>query len=175
MKGKKNLEKVIVMGLMLGSIAVPAWAEDINSTTINTAGEGYSIKNTLTGVDNINIDITKGGTGLMDTTAGLAVWGGTIETTGKGDIFISDTTNEAGNNTALDVSHGGKAHIMGNKVFIRAQNSILSLLLHDDAVAATNDGYVEISGNTVQIIGSMDLTDNTGSKPNQIKAQFSSN
>ena len=60
MKGKKNLEKVIVMGLMLGSIAVPAWAEDINSTTINTAGEGYSIKNTVTGVDNINIDITKG-------------------------------------------------------------------------------------------------------------------
>ena len=111
----------------------------------------------------------------MDTTAGLAVWGGTIETTGKGDIFISDTTNEAGNNTALDVSHGGKAHIMGNKVFIRAQNSILSGFLHDDAVAATNDGYVEISGNTVQIIGSMDLTDNTGSKPNQIKAQFSSN
>ena len=175
MKGKKNLEKVIVMGLMLSSIAAPAWAADINSTTINTAGEGYSIKNTVTGVDNINIDITKGGTGLMDTTAGLAVWGGTIETTGKGDIFISDTTNEAGNNTALDVSHGGKAHIMGNKVFIRAQNSILSVLLHDDAVAATNDGYVEISGNTVQIIGSMDLTDNTGSKPNQIKAQFSSN
>lgn len=175
MKGKKNLEKTIVMGLMLSSITAPVWASDINSTTINTAGEGYSIKNTVTGVDNINIDITKGGTGLMDTTAGLAVWGGTIETTGKGDIFISDTTNEAGNNTALDVSHGGKAHIMGNKVFIRAQNSILSGFLHDDAVAATNDGYVEISGNTVQIIGSMDLTDNTGSKPNQIKAQFSSN
>lgn len=172
---KRNLERAIILYFLVSSITVTALAQDISSTEINSAGEGYSIKGEISDVDNININITKGGTGLFDTTAGLSVWDGILKTTGNGDIFIFDTTNEAGNNTALDVSHGGEAYITGKNVYIVALNGLLSSLLPDDAVAATNDGYVEITGDTVQIIGNMDLTDNTGNEANQIKVTFSSN
>lgn len=175
MKCKRNLERAIILYFLVSSITVTALAQDISSTEINSAGEGYSIKGEISDVDNININITKGGTGLFDTTAGLSVWDGILKTTGNGDIFIFDTTNEAGNNTALDVSHGGEAYITGKNVYIVALNGLLSSLLPDDAVAATNDGYVEITGDTVQIIGNMDLTDNTGNEANQIKVTFSSN
>lgn len=172
---KRNLERAIILYFLVSSITVTALAQDISSTEINSAGEGYSIKGEISDVDNININITKGGTGLFDTTAGLSVWDVILKTTGNGDIFIFDTTNEAGNNTALDVSHGGEAYITGKNVYIVALNGLLSSLLPDDAVAATNDGYVEITGDTVQIIGNMDLTDNTGNEANQIKVTFSSN
>lgn len=172
---KRNLERAIILNFLVSSITITALAQDISSTEINSAGEGYSIKGEISDVDNININITKGGTGLFDTTAGLSVWSGILKTTGNGDIFIFDTTNEAGNNTALDVSHGGEAYITGKNVYIVALNGLLSSFLPDDAVAATNDGYVEITGDTVQIIGNMDLTDNTGNEANQIKVTFSSN
>lgn len=172
---KRNLERAIILNFLVSSITITALAQDISSTEINSAGEGYKIKGEISDVDNININITKGGTGLFDTTAGLSVWSGILKTTGNGDIFIFDTTNEAGNNTALDVSHGGEAYITGKNVYIVALNGLLSSFLPDDAVAATNDGYVEITGDTVQIIGNMDLTDNTGNEANQIKVTFSSN
>lgn len=167
MKCKRNLERAIVLGLILSTgVCGSAWAV---YTPIDDSGEwigkmddngqGASISTDKT-FDSINVNAT----GVPDdynnssktTTALLVNSGNTVTVNGAVSIINNATHKDIENNNALYVAKGSSVTINGgnDNVFICAINGNGN---RDAAITAKIGGDVNITGNNVQIIGSVDF------------------
>lgn len=166
MKCKRNLERAIVMGLILSTgVCGSAWAytqlpddghwEDIMTTN----GEGVKIEKSGE-FDSINVNAT----GVPDaynnssktTTALLVNSRNSVTVNGAVSIINNATHKDIENNNALYVANESSVTINGgnDNVFICAINGNGN---RDAAITAKRDGHVSITGNNVQIIGSVDF------------------
>lgn len=74
MKGKKNLEKAIVMGVMLSNFAAPVWAEDFTWSDEGTDPTGsYAVMNKDANYDTVDVSLSKSGGMGEGTTSALIV------------------------------------------------------------------------------------------------------
>lgn len=74
MKGKKNLEKAIVMGVMLSNFAAPVWAEDFTWSDEGTDQTGsYAVMNKDANYDTVDVSLSKSGGMGEGTTSALIV------------------------------------------------------------------------------------------------------
>lgn len=188
MKGKKNLEKAIVMGLLLStSVYGTAWAEDKPDIYYHGGVNGHG--NTVLGtipVGNINgIDIIADGlkdnTIWADTTEAIIFSNNSYNITGNvtiintvqdeiidnnGALYAksnSDVTINGGNNEIIIAAIGGSEE-RNNSTAISAKTPYGDLI--NRGWEALNDkNTVTVSGNNVKIIGDLDnskgLGDNT--------------
>lgn len=166
MKCSKNLERAIVLGLILSTgVCGSAWAytqlpddghwEDIMTTN----GEGVKIEKSGE-FDSINVNAT----GVPDaynnssktTTALLVNSRNSVTVNGAVSIINNATHKDIENNNALYVANESSVTINGgnDNVFICAINGNGN---RDAAITAKRDGHVSITGNNVQIIGSVDF------------------
>lgn len=74
MKGKKNLEKAIVMGVMLSNFAAPVWAEDFTWSDKGTDQTGsYAVMDKDANYDTVDVSLSKSGGMGEGTTSALIV------------------------------------------------------------------------------------------------------
>ena len=169
MKGKKNLEKAIVMGLMLSSFAVPAWAEDYtwhDSTHEDGSGTGAVIesgeKSEYKNVD-VLLDTTHEKYG-DNTTCALAVKNETTlsvdNTNGnfsvvnniKNDILLEEV-QEIQNTTLEDVKENPFEFVIDVLgVFNRIET------FENNALFAAGTSLVDVNANNVKIIATGGFT-----------------
>lgn len=180
MKCKRNLERAIVLGLILSTgVYGSAWAEYTQlpdyghwEGIMNKNGEGVTIKKSgkfnsinvnATGVkddyDNSSfMDI------LGDTTTALLIDGQKVSVT-NGEVIIkntaqntADTQETIDNNNALYVTNDGefKVDAGNNNVYIIAVDGFEK---RSAAITVNSGGKVDIAGSNVQIIGNIDFLD----------------
>lgn len=184
MKGKKNLEKAIVMGLMLSSISVPVWAENLINENIlaNNSGNPVGLN-----IENKNYETIKlHMVGFEDvgrrTTLLFGRNGVDFKSVGGKEITIINSVDNnyfLGNNDAVHAMGGSTITLNADKVFIAAVGSNGN---QDSALVAKNTGNsnwgtnkVDVSGKVVQIIGNMDMaSDDKPGVDNTIKVTLSS-
>lgn len=196
MKGKKKLEKAIVMGVMLSSIAVPVWAyedvenidgkgELINLITSDN-GEGAQITKeqnfssltvTVTGVHEKYNNVSGAGDKLGDTTTALVIKNNVTVTgpvkiinTASNDADLIESGNQAviDNNNALYVD-GGYTVTFGRE---NSNDNIFIYALdgnekRSSAISVRGNSTVDIKGNNVQLIGNIDFLNEAGKTGNQ--------
>ncbi len=189
MKCSKNLERAIVLGLILSTgVCGSAWAADIEFYgKASPSGDtyGYEIKENINGI-NINV---AGSEKTYDTTAALIFKTGNKHNV-TGDIYIVNTVDapdgedsslNISNNDGLQVIDGSKVDIKGNDVYIAsvggsgnkirenyiADMGIIKLEANIKAwkkstalsVGIGKDNSIDISGDNIKIIGNIDFTD----------------
>lgn len=178
MKCKRNLERAIVLGLILST---GVYGSALAKVCDNNGGSGEYIKITLDDTewigkmnhngegatieisgefDSINVNAT----GVPDdydnssktTTALLVDSGNSVTVNGAVSIKNNATHKDIENNNALYVAKESSVTINGgnDNVFICAINGNGN---RDAAITAKRDGHVSITGNNVQIIGSVDF------------------
>lgn len=178
MKCKKNLERAIVLGLILSTGVCGSALAKVGDNTggsgeyivitpddnewigkMNRNGEGATIK--ISGeFDSINVNATgvpaNYNNSSKTTTALLVNSGNTVTVNGAVSIINNATHKGIENNNALYVAKGSRVTINGgnDNVFICAINGNGN---RDAAITAKIDGHVSITGNNVQIIGSVDF------------------
>lgn len=168
MKCKRNLERAIVLGLILSTgVCGSAWAEytSIDDSgkwigIMDRNGQGASISTDKT-FDSINVNATgvpaNYNNSSKTTTALLVNSGNTVTVNGAVSIINNATHEDIENNNALYVANNGsRVTINGgnDNVFICAINGNGN---RDAAITAKRNGHVSITGNNVQIIGSVDF------------------
>ena len=185
MKGKKNLEKAIVLGLMLSSIAAPVWAEQLTGNyTPDRNGDPKPDGTVITDEEKIfdEIDIKMSGKSGYRTTILLAAKNGAKISTEEGTKKVSiintsgssysshyGTTN---NNDAVYAYGGSEIDLNADEVYIAAIGELDGIFgakfTTDNAISAKNtdhsnagDNTINISGGTVQIIGDVDFSGST--------------
>lgn len=175
MKGKKKLEKAIVMGVMLSSIAVPVWAENNleGSFTVWSNGNPDGFPTIDYNETYNNIDISMSGTTGNRTTLLFGVNGDkTFKAEGGESIKVVNTAKSTAfegmisNNDAVFASGGATIDLKADKVYIAA---IGNKNMTDNAISAKNtingdtvgDNTVKVSGGIVQIIGDVDFSGST--------------
>lgn len=196
MKGKKKLEKAIVMGVMLSSIAVPVWAyEDVENIDgkgelinliTNDNGEGAQITKeqnfssltvTVTGVHEKYNNVSGAGDKLGDTTTALVIKNNVTVTgpvkiinTASNDADLIESGNQAviDNNNALYVD-GGYTVTFGRE---NSNDNIFIYALdgnekRSSAISVRGNSTVDIKGNNVQLIGNIDFLNEAGKTGNQ--------
>lgn len=184
MKGKKNLEKAIVMGLMLSSISVPVWAENLINENILANNDGNPVG---LNIENKNYETIKlHMVGFEDvgrrTTLLFGRNGVDFKSVGGKEITIINSVDNNyffGNNDAVHAMGGSTITLNADKVFIAAVGSNGN---QDSALVAKNTGNstwgtnkVDVSGKVVQIIGNMDMaSDDKPGVDNTIKVTLSS-
>lgn len=176
MKRSKNLERAIVLGLILSTgVCGSVWAVESNNCSddyieltvndstwigkMNHKGEGATIK--ISGeFDSINVNATgvpKDYKNDSKTTTALLVNSvNTVTVNGAVSIINNATHKDIENNNALYVANESSVTINGgnDNVFICAINGKGN---RDAAITAKRNGHVSITGNNVQIIGSVDF------------------
>ena len=187
---RKNLERAIVLSLVLGSIAIPVWAEDnigrngyitlsdngIWEGKMNQNGEGASISSNktfdsifikTTGVDN-NYD---NWSELGDTTTALLIdKGADVKFTGSVTIINAakneiDTQETIDNNNALYIKNGRVTIDSGDeRVFIYALDGKEK---RSAAVSIRENSQLDLNGNNVQIVGNIDFLNQDGDTQNK--------
>lgn len=197
MKRRKNLEKAIVMGLMLSSIAVPVWAEDntgrngyidlpdngIWEGKMNQNGEGVSIDSNKTfdiifvktaGVD----DEYDNWSTLGDTTTALLIDNSAdVEFTGSVTIINTaknefDNQETIDNNNALYIKNGTVTIDSGDeRVFIYALDGKEN---RSAAISIRNNSQLDLMSNNAQIIGNIDFLNQDGHTQNKANLTLSS-
>lgn len=185
MRGKKNLEKAIVMGLLLStSVYGTAWAEDKPDIYYHGGVNGHG--NTVLGtipVGNINgIDIIADGlkdnTIWADTTEAIIFSNNSYNITGNVTIINTVQNEIIDNNGALYVKSNADVTINGgdNEIIIAAiggseerNNSTaisaktpLGDLINRGWEALNDKNTVTVSGNNVKIIGDLDNSEGLG-------------
>ena len=183
MKCKRNLERAIVLGLILSTgVCGSAWAA---YTPIDGSGEwigimdgngqGASISTDKT-FDSINVNATgvpddynnaSALNGMLgDTTTALLIDGQKVSVT-NGAVIIkntaqntTDTQETIDNNNALYVTNDGefKVDAGNNNVYIIAVDGFEK---RSAAITVNNGGEVDIAGSNVQIIGNIDFLDDS--------------
>lgn len=167
MKCKRNLERAIVLGLILSTgVCGSAWAKytSIDDSgkwigIMDRNGQGASISTDKT-FDSINVNATgvpaDYNNSSKTTTALLVNSGNTVTVNGAVSIINNATHKDIENNNALYVAKVSSVTINGgnDNVFICAINGNGN---RDAAITAKEDGHVIITGNNVQIIGSVDF------------------
>lgn len=187
MKCKRNLERAIVLGLILSTgVCGSAWAADIEFYgKVNTWGNTYGYEKNKLSINGIDINVS-GSEKKDDTTAAL-IFDDKNEHTITGDVYIVNTVDSPdgedsslniSNNDGLQVIDGSKVDIQGNDVYIasvggsgiktvtkkvfgititmdfRKKSTALSVGIGD--IGEKN--RINISGDSVKIIGNIDFT-----------------
>ena len=181
MKCKRNLERAIVLGLILSTgVYGSAWAEYTQlpddgqwEGIMNTNGEGVTIKKSgefnsinvnATGVPDDYNNASALYDMLGDTTTALLIDGQEVSVT-NGDVIIkntaqntTDTQETIDNNNALYVTNNGefKVDAGNNNVYIIAVDGFEK---RSAAITVNSGGKVDIAGSNVQIIGNIDFLD----------------
>lgn len=186
MKCSKNLERAIVLGLILSTgVCGSVWAEyrqlpddghwegimnkNGEGVTIKKSGKFNSINVNATGVtDDYNNASALYGM-LGDTTTALLIDGQKVSVT-NGEVIIKNTAQNTAdtqeiidNNNALYVTNNGefKVDAGNNNVYIIAVDGFEK---RSAAITVNSGGKVDIAGSNVQIIGNIDfLNDSTNS------------
>ena len=174
---RKNLERAIVLSLVLGSIAAPAWAADIEFYG-NVNGNGNTFENTNWDeqIDGININVA--GSDKKDDTTSALIFNDQKEHTVKGNVYIvntvdapdgEDQTLNISNNDGLQVINGTKVNITGNNVYIASLGGSgtkhVNMGFEVDfikkstalSVGIGTGNNIKISGDNVKIIGNIDF------------------
>lgn len=199
MKRSKNLERAIVLGLILSTgVCGSAWAADIEFYgSVNGNGNTFDTNVTDNWSENINgIDINVSDSDKKDDTTAALIFSTGKEHTVTGDVYIVNTVDapagedsslNISNNDGLQVIDGSKVDIQGNDVYIasvggsgikegagfefRRKSTALS-------VGIGKGNRINISGNRVRIIGNVDFLSSTpsfsGDKDNQIRINLNS-
>lgn len=170
MRGKKNLEKAIVMGLMLSSFAAPVWAEDkleVNKP-LNPPGEMYEIESGQT-EQYKEIDVLASDLGESwndeDVTALIVKGRLSVEDGGTVEIVSHIENDPVDGNNALYARDGGIVNIDADNVYIAAFGGEGK---RDAAISAKHKGNITINGKTVQIIGNIDFIDDNNADTDNI-------
>lgn len=170
MKGKKNLEKAIVMGVMLSNFAAPVWAEDkleVNKP-LNPPGEMYEIKSGQTEqykeIDVLASDLGKSWND-EDVTALIVRGRLSVEDGGTVEIVSHIENDPVDGNNALYARDGGIVNIDADNVYIAAFGGEGK---RDAAISAKHNGDITINGKTVQIIGNIDFIDDNNANTDNI-------
>ncbi len=177
---RKNLEKAVVLTLLLGCVTVPAWAKDNTDNgylslpedgtwigKMNGNGEGVKIDDTesYTSID-VNAIGVPDGNGYYNnskTTTAFLISGSNADVSISGNVSIINSARHENidNNNALYVSEGAKLNIDGDNVYIASYGGTRG---RDAAISAKSNANVTIKGNVVQVIGGIDfINDETGS------------
>lgn len=189
MKCSKNLERAIVMGLMLSSIAVPVWAADIEFYgNVNVHGNTFGYEKNKLDINGININVA-GSDKTKDTTAAL-IFDDTKVHTVTGDVYIVNTVDapdgedsslNISNNDGLQVIKGTKVNITGNDVYIASlggsgyKYGIIRKKSTALSASTGNGNRITVSGDRVRIIGNIDfVSSDTSSTNNEISVEFNS-
>ena len=198
---RKNLERAIVLSLVLGSIAVPVWAADIEfHGNVNGDGNTFGYEKNKLEINGININVS--GSDKKDDTTAAIIFDDAKEHTVKGNIYIVNTVDapdgedsslNISNNDGLQAINGTKVNITGEDVYIASlggsgiKNANVPFLGSMDfrkkstaLSAAIGEGNrITVSGDRVRIIGNIDFISSDFSlmnrKDNEIKVIFNSN
>lgn len=197
MKGKKNLEKVIVMGLMLSSIAAPVWAADntgrngyidlpdngIWEGKMNQNGEGVSIDSNKT-FDTIFVKTTgvddkyDNWSVLGDTTTALLIDNSAdVKFTGPVTI-INAAKNEFDNQETID--NNNALYIKNGTVTIDSGDERVIIYALDGkenrsaAISIRNNSELNLISDNAQIIGNIDFLNQDGDTGNKANLTLSS-
>lgn len=189
MKCKKNLERAIVLGLILSTgVCGSVWAaytpiddsgkwigkmdDNGQGASITSSGEFSSINVYTNGVE----EKYDNDSYLGETTTALLIGGyeNEVDVTVNGPVsIINEAVNEENknqqtidNNNALYVRGGSTFTINGsdNKVYIKAIDGAEE---RSSAISVRENSTVNISGNNVQIVGNIDFIAKNGTKDNK--------
>ena len=176
MRGKKNLEKAIVLGLMLSSIAVPVWAEGFEwgyneGEIADSSGTGISIENKgdveYPSVDVLLTDVNP----KAQTTCALIIKHGTnfAMNNTDGDFSVvnnieNDITLEQvqkiQNITYSDIANNEDGIIIGG---LQYANEVLKVFnniktFENNALFASGGSNIDINANNVKIVATGGFT-----------------
>ena len=187
MKRRKNLERAIVLGLMLSSISTPVWAAENDlyyRGPANNAGNSKienleDIKNGDGIIGNIDIQMStiEPKPDSQDTSAALVLDKGNYNV--LGDVLIkntidtpSDSSLKMANNDALQVINGTKVNIENQNVYIASlggsgekERTLLGQRITARkkstalSVGIDENNSINISGDNVKIIGNIDFVE----------------
>lgn len=189
MKCSKNLERAIVLGLMLSSIAVPAWAADIEFYgNVNGWGNTFGYEKNKIDINGININVS--GSDKKDDTTAAIIFDDAKEHTITGNVYIvntvdapdgEDPTLNIANNDGLQVINGTKVNITGDDVYIASlggsgyKNGLVRKKSTALSASTKNGNRITVSGDRVRIIGNIDfVSSDTSAKNNEIRVTFNS-
>lgn len=164
MKCKRNLERAIVLGLILSTgVCGSVWAKDFTwheSTHEDGSGTGAVI-DTSKAYNNVNVILDKAHKNQWsDTSTALTVKGPNTVVNVTGKVFVKNTAEHVviDNNNAIYVRDGARLKIDSgdNEVYIAAIGAD-GTGREDAAISAKYDGHFNLTGNNVKIIGSVDF------------------
>ena len=187
MKCKRNLERAIVLGLILSTgVCGSAWAADIEFYgSVNGNGNTFETNVTDNWSENINgIDINVSDSDKKDDTTAALIFSTGKEHTVTGDVYIVNTVDapdgedsslNISNNDGLQVIDGSKVDIQGNDVYIASVggSGIKDIFIEfrkKSTALSVNSGEnnsISVKGDRVRIIGNLDFVD--GNFANLIK------
>ena len=172
MKCSKNLERAIVLGLILSTgVCGSAWAEDFKwNEKTDESGTGAVIY-TSKDYNNVNVILDEAHENqTSDTSTALTVKGQNIVVNVTGKVFVENTAEHVviDNNNAIYVKDGATLNIDSgdNEVYIAAIGAD-GTGREDAAISAKYNGHFNLTGNNVKIIGNVDFANlrNKGSGP----------
>ena len=173
MKCKRNLERAIVLGLILSTgVYGSAWAEDFTwNEKTDESGTGAVI-DTSKDYNNVKVILDEAHeTQTSDTSTALTVKGKNIVVNVTGKVFVENTAEHAviDNNNAIYVRNYATLNINSgdNEVYIAAIGAD-GTGREDAAISAKYNGHFNLTGNNVKIIGNVDFANlrNGGSGTN---------
>lgn len=173
MKCKRNLERAVVLGLILSTgVCGSAWAEDFKwNEKTDESGTGAVIY-TSKDYNNVNVILDEAHENqTSDTSTALTVKGQNIVVNVTGKVFVENTAEHVviDNNNAIYVKDGATLNIDSgdNEVYIAAIGAD-GTGREDAAISAKYDSRFNLTGNNVKIIGNVDFANlrNGGSGTN---------
>lgn len=189
MKRSKNLERAIVLGLILSTgVCGSAWAEDLVNENLWVNGDGNAEGLVVDKTEYENVKLIMNGVAPRRTTMLLGIKGKNFTVNGNEIVIVNQVSNKQafGNNDALYAMGGANVKLNADHIFIKSVGSTGFLNFGDNAITAKNNenskifnvnNSIEVSGGDVQIIGDLDvegeLKYNTGIE-NKIKLTMSS-
>ena len=193
MKCSKNLERAIVLGLMLSTgVCGSALAADIEFYgSVNGSGDTFGYEKNKIDINGININVS--GSDKKDDTTAAIIFDDAKEHTITGNVYIvntvdapdgEDPTLNIANNDGLQVINGTKVNITGDDVYIASLGGSgqknygpFSFRKKSTALSAStkNGNEITVSGDRVRIIGNIDfVSSDTSSTENVIRVKFNS-
>ena len=189
MKCSKNLERAIVMGLILSTgVCGSAWAEDLVNENLWVNGDGNAEGLVVDKTEYENVKLIMNGVAPRRTTMLLGIKGKNFTVNGNEIVIVNQVSNKQafGNNDALYAMGGANVKLNADHIFIKSVGSTGFFNFGDNAITAKNNenskifnvnNSIEVSGGDVQIIGDLDVVGelkyNTGIE-NKIKLTMSS-
>lgn len=189
MKCKRNLERAIVLGLILSTgVCGSAWAEDLVNENLWVNGDGNAEGLVVDKTEYENVKLIMNGVAPRRTTMLLGIKGKNFTVNGNEIVIVNQVSNKQafGNNDALYAMGGANVKLNADHIFIKSVGSTGFFNFGDNAITAKNNvnseifnvnNSIEVSGGDVQIIGDLDVVGelkyNTGIE-NKIKLTMSS-
>ena len=162
MKRSKNLERTIVLGLILSTgVCGSALAYEYNTPTDNS-GSGLKISSNVTYNQDVNVHISDATQPVQTSAAYIVTNKSTVTLNERKYDFtvINDIKNKTFENNALYARGGSNIIVDGNDVVIKALNGILgnaAISAKNTQNGDTGDNNIFISGNKVEIVGDIDV------------------